>query len=89
MYNDLYEIWKKELESSELEKLPPDFYSRVTDYLRKIGEESRMLDKRTSKASFLKKEKQNVERMIRELIQMRYKKLVRIMAERKGFHQMC
>jgi len=83
MYNDLYEIWKRELESSELERLPADFYSRITDYLRKIGEESRMLDKRTLKASFLKKEKQNVERMIRELIQMRYKKLVRIMAEGK------
>ena len=83
MYNDLYEIWKRELESSKLEKLPSDFYYRTTDYIRRIGEESRMLDKRTLKASFLKKETQNVERMIRELIQTRYKKLVRTMAEGK------
>ena len=83
MYNDLYEIWKKERESSKLESLPPDFYSKITDYLRKIDEESRMLDRRTLKANFLKKETQNVERMIRALIEMRYKKLVRIMAEGK------
>jgi len=83
MYSDLYETWKRELESSKLERLPPDFYSRITDYVRKIGEESRMLDKRTLKASFLKKETQNVERMMRELIRMRYKKLVRMMVEGK------
>jgi DNA replication factor GINS len=83
MYNDLYEIWKRELGSSKLEGLPPDFYPRITDYLRKISEESRMLDKRTLKASFLKKETQNVERMIRELIQIRYRKLVRIIAQGK------
>jgi len=81
MYNDLYEIWKRELESSELEKLPPDFYSRVTDYLRKLREESRMLDKKTVKARLLKSEMRNVKRMLRELIRTRYKKLIRKMAK--------
>ena len=80
MYNDLYEIWKRELESSELEKLPPDFYSRVTDYLRKLREESRMLDKKTVKARLLKSEMRNVKRMLRELIRTRYKKVIRKMA---------
>jgi len=83
MYSDLYEIWKKEFENTELQKLPSDFYSKVTDYLRKISEETRMLDKRTLKASFLKKEVQNVERMLDELIWMRYKKIVRIIAAGK------
>jgi len=77
MYNELYETWKRELESVELERLSPDFYSRIADYLRRIEEESRMLDKRTVKASLLKKEMQNVKRMVRELIRIRYKKLVR------------
>jgi len=81
MYNDLYEIWKRELESSELEKLPPDFYSRVTDYLRKLREESRMLDKKTVKAKLLKSEMRNVKHMLRELIRTRYKKLIRKMAK--------
>ncbi len=77
MYAELYENWKKELESSELSCLFPDFYVRVADYLRKIREESRMLDKKTVKASLLRKENRNVKRMVHEIVEARYKKLVR------------
>jgi len=81
MYNELYNIWKQELESLALGRLPPDFYSRIADYLRRIREESRMLDKKTVKASLLKSEMRNVKRMLRELIRTRYKKLIRKMAK--------
>jgi len=81
MYNELYEIWKQELENLDLGRLPPDFYSRIADYLRRIKEESRMLDKKTVKASLLKSEMQNVKRMLRELTRTRYKKLIRKMAK--------
>jgi len=77
MYKELNEVWKQELENAELEKLSPDFYSRIADYLRRLKEESRMLDKRTVKASLLKKEMQNVKRMFHDLIRTRYKKIVR------------
>jgi len=77
MYDELYEIWKRELESVELEKLPPDFYSKIADYLRRLREGSRMLDKRTAKAVLLKKEMQNVKHMVYELIQARHKKLAK------------
>lgn len=72
----MYEAWKREVESVELERLQPDFYSRVVDYVKKLKEEGRMLDKKTVKAKLLKVEMLNVERMIRELIQTRYEKLV-------------
>ena len=81
MYNELYEIWKQELENLDLGRLPPDFYSRIADYLRRIKEESRMLDKKTAKAMFLKSEMQNVKHMLRELTRTRYKKLIRKMAK--------
>jgi DNA replication factor GINS len=81
MYNELNEVWKRELESDELEKLPPDFYSSIADYLRKLREESRMLDKRTVKATLLKKEMRNVKRMVHDLIRARYKKLIRKVAK--------
>jgi DNA replication factor GINS len=81
MYNELYEIWKRELESGELGRLPSDFYSRVADYLRRLREESRMLDKRTAKASLLGKETQNVKLMVRGVIKARYTKLVRKMVK--------
>jgi len=80
MYNELYEVWRQELEDVEPVKLPDDFYLRVADYLKKIREESRMLDKRTVKANLLKKEWQNVKRMLHEFLQKRYKKLIRKVA---------
>ena len=76
MYNELYEAWRRELENVELERLPSDFYSKIANYLRRLKEEGRMLDKRTVKARLLKNEVQNVKHMVRELIQARYGKLV-------------
>jgi len=76
MYEELYEIWKKEITSSELVKLPPDFYSKTAQYLKKISEESRMLDRKTMKMKLLKKEMKNVRKMIYKVILTRYNKLV-------------
>jgi len=81
MYNELYEIWKRETENSELGKLPSDFYLKITDYMRKLREESRMLDKKTARARLLAKEMQNVKRLIREVVHARYKKLVNMLAK--------
>jgi DNA replication factor GINS len=83
MYDELYEIWRHELVSVELGPFPPDFYSRIADYLMRIKKESRMLDKRTVKARLLKSEMRNAKRMVRELIQARYRKLVAKVAEGK------
>jgi DNA replication factor GINS len=85
MYNELYEIWKRELENGELGKLSSDFYSKVADYLRKLKEESRMLDKRTVKANLLKEELKNAKRMIEDLIRTRYTKLIQKMVEGEKF----
>jgi DNA replication factor GINS len=76
MYNELYEIWKHELEKVELGRLSRDFYARIADYLRRLKEEGRMLDKRTVKATLLKNEMQNAKRMVRELIRTRRGKIV-------------
>jgi DNA replication factor GINS len=77
MYNELYETWKRELENAELEKLPSDFYAQIADYLRRLREEGRLLDKRTVKASLLNRETRNVKRMVHEIVQARYKKLAK------------
>lgn len=81
MYNELYEAWRRELENIKLGSLSSDFYSRIASYLRRLKEEGRMLDRRTVKARLLENEMRNVKRMIRELIQARYRKLVRKAAE--------
>lgn len=76
MYNELFEVWRKEIESQDLEKLPPDFYMRVADYVKKFREETRMLDKRTVKARLLKSELRRVKRMLQDVLLRRYKKLL-------------
>ena len=81
MYDELYVAWRFENENTALGSLPPDFYARIADYLRRIKEENRMLDKKTVKASLLEHEMRHVKRMLRELVWMRYKKLMRIIGE--------
>jgi len=76
MYQELVETWRKENESSELEKLPADFFVRVADYLKHLREEGRMLDRRTLKARLLRTELKNVKRIIWETTQMRFRKVV-------------
>jgi len=81
MYDELCVAWRCEVESTALGSLPPDFYVRVADYLRRIKEESRMLDKKTVKARLLEHELRHIRRMLRELVWLRYKKLLRIISE--------
>ncbi|MEM2104552.1 MAG: hypothetical protein QW717_06665 [Candidatus Bathyarchaeia archaeon] len=77
MYEELFKIWKNELLSKEVGKLPTDFIEKTSDYLKEIVRENKMLDKKTAKASLLKIEEQNVKLMLFELIQLRYRKLVK------------
>jgi len=78
VYDELYSAWQREIESTQLGRLSPDFYAKTADYLRRIKEETRMLDKKTVKASLLERELRNVRRMLHELVWARYRKLVRI-----------
>lgn len=76
MYNELYEMWKKEKETEkEIQRLPKNFYAKIAAYIKKTKEENRMLDKKTTKAKLLESEFKNVKIMAGELFELRYKKL--------------
>ena len=75
MYNELYEVWKKEKEILEIQELPKNFYAKIADYIKKVKEENRMLDRKTTKAKLLDREFKNVKIMVGELFRIRYKKL--------------
>lgn len=85
MYDGLFEVWRLEVQNSELQRLPSNFYPSIVDYLRRLREEGRMLDKKTIKANLLKKELINVKRMVSEIIQLRYKKVVDLLAKGEKF----
>jgi DNA replication initiation complex subunit (GINS family) len=75
LYNELYELWKKEKETLEIQRLPKNFYAKIAAYVKKTKEENRMLDKKTTKAKLLDSESRNVKIMVGELFELRYKKL--------------
>jgi len=81
VYNEVFEAWRFEVENAELGGLPPDFYARVAEYVQRIREESRMLDKKAVKVGLLGRELEYVQRMVGELVWARYNKLVRLVTE--------
>jgi DNA replication factor GINS len=81
MYKELFVAWRFEIENNELGNLPSDFYTRLADYVRRIREESKMLDKKGVKARLLKREMTQVQRMVDELVWARYRKLVSLLTE--------
>jgi DNA replication factor GINS len=77
MYEEVYRIWKSETEKATLEELPADFYVKVADYLKRMKEEARMLDKKAIRANLLQMEMQNVKYMLQQLLKIRQEKLVK------------
>jgi DNA replication factor GINS len=80
LYNELLDKWKNELKNKELGMLPGDFVQRITNYLKEIANEQKMLDKKTVKASLLKIEEHNVKRMLDDIARIRYRKLIKTAA---------
>lgn len=75
MYDEVYDAWKKEQESVELQPLAKDFYARLAGYVKKIREETKMLDEKTAKARLIKHELRNARRLIKALVRLRFEKI--------------
>ena len=77
MYEELFEAWKKEKESAELQALPRDFYANLVSYMKKMREENRMLDKKTTRARLMHRELENTKKLVKELMKLRREKILR------------
>ncbi len=75
MYDEVYDTWRKERENSELQPLAKSFYVDLAGYVKKIREESRMLDEKTAKARLIKHELHNVRKLVKALVQLRLEKI--------------
>ncbi len=78
MYDELYAAWRLEIENSELGSLPSDFYTKVADYLKRAKEENKMQDKKSVRTNLLEHELANAQKIAKELLQTRYRKLVKM-----------
>ena len=77
MYDELYELWKREKETLEIQRLPKNFYAKIAAYIKKMNEENRMLDKKTAKAKLLGSEFKHAKIVVTELLQCRYEKFLK------------
>jgi DNA replication factor GINS len=77
VYDELYKAWTRERETTEIQALPKDFYVKLAGYMKKMREESRMLDEKTVRAKLLRRESTNAKKMAKELIRLRYEKALR------------
>jgi DNA replication factor GINS len=77
MYNQLYAAWQREIDDPTLGALPTDFYVKIEEYMRRIKDEDKVLDKKSVKMNLLLHESANVERMLKELLETRYRKLIK------------
>jgi DNA replication initiation complex subunit (GINS family) len=78
MYSELYAAWQQEIDNITLQPLPSDFYVRVSEYVRRIREETHRQDKQSLRTELLEQELKNVTRLIKLLTRMRYKKLEKL-----------
>jgi len=78
LYNELYDAWKLEKENVELQRLSEDFYARLASYVKKIREETRMMDQKTIKGQLLQHELKNAKKMIKDIVKLRYEKALRL-----------
>ncbi len=77
MYNELYAAWQREISEASLGALSPDFYEKIATYLQRIQEENKPQDKRTVKVNLLEHEADNVQLMLKELLSLRYRKILK------------
>lgn len=75
-YQELYDIWRKEKESDELQSIPKSYFVKISQLIKDIMEEGRMLDKNSEKSVILIKEKENVVTMAKDLVRIRFRKML-------------
>lgn len=76
MYEELYAAWRREIDDPTLGGLPQDFYVKIAEYQRRINEDH-SAEAKSVKVGLLEKEAKNVQRMLSELLDMRYRKIVK------------
>jgi len=72
----LHGAWKREKLHPELQPLHEDFYSQASVYIKKLKESQRMIDDKTLRARLLRSEIENAKKLVSELLDLRFKKII-------------
>jgi DNA replication factor GINS len=84
MYDELYAAWRLEIENNELGSLPADFYTKLATYMQNLKEENQSQEENTTRTTLLQREQANATRMAKELIALRYRKMLKFLTAKKS-----
>jgi DNA replication initiation complex subunit (GINS family) len=77
IYDETFDAWKKELRSTELQTLRPEYYRDVATHIRRLKEAQRNLDQKSLKAAILDDELERLQVLVRQLLDRRMEKMIR------------
>ncbi len=80
-YNRLFEAWRRERWSRELQRLPDGFLEEMREYAQRLREQGRMVDRSSLIGRIAERERENAERMWRELLELRVRKIIEAVLE--------
>ncbi len=75
-YDRLLDAWRRERHSEDLQPLPEGFFAEMSEYASRLREQTRMLDRGSMRGRIAERERENAEQMLRELFQLRLRKIV-------------
>ena len=75
-YGRLLDAWRRERRSPGLQPLPEGFFAEMSGYAQRLREQTRMIERGSMRGRIAERERENAERMLRELFQLRLRKIV-------------
>jgi DNA replication initiation complex subunit (GINS family) len=78
LYDETFEAWRKEYNSTELQSLRPDLYKDIAAHIRRLKEAERNLDQKSLKASILEDELDRIQRLVQLLLDKRVEKMAQM-----------
>jgi DNA replication factor GINS len=78
MYDKLYDHWKREKLDSNLQSIEREFYEELARYMNQLRDYLRSIDEQSAESRLAEAEFQRAERLSREVIEMRVRKILRI-----------
>lgn len=75
-YMVLLNAWLKERREEDLQALPPSLYQELGAYIMRLREETRMMERGTTRSRISERERENVEKMVEDLFRLRLRKII-------------
>lgn len=75
VYDEVFEAWRREFQSTDLHSLRPTFFKDVASYVRRLKEAQRNLDQKSLKAVLLEEELERLTKIVGQLVDCRLGKL--------------